>query len=151
MKRILIVSAALVILVAVWYGESRRFFCVSDDKCVTVWKTYGNLCYIIPGKYYGILRPSDNFIKTSNTNNLTIYFSNEIPNGLVYKSENELTIINEKENKFIFYDYTSDTKKYDKILYIPNAVKSNDIKVDADLIYIFIKENFALGKNGKRL
>lgn len=82
---------------------------------------------------------------------MTIYFSNEIPNGLVYKSENELTIINEKENKFIFYDYTSDTKKYDKILYIPNAVKSNDIKVDADLIYIFIKENFALGKNGKRL
>lgn len=53
----------------IWYGETRSFECSDKGKCVTVWKTYGNTCYVIPGKYYGLLAPSsgENYIKTVNT------------------------------------------------------------------------------------
>jgi hypothetical protein len=42
-------------------------------------------------------------------------------------------------------------KKFDAILYIPNAKKNNDIKSNARLMDIFIQEDYALDKDGKKL
>lgn len=151
MKRVMLYFSIFILLIVGWYGESRSFFCLDNGKCITVWKTYNNVCYIIPGKYYGLLKPSENVIESSNNNNLTIYFTSELPNAFVYKSEQELKINNSKKGEFIFYDYNSDVKKFDTILYIPNAKKNNDIKSNAQLIDVFIRDNFALDKDGKRL
>jgi len=57
MKRKLLFFALGITLLVTWFGESRKFFCLEDGNCVTVWKTF-NGCYIIPGKYYGIVKPS---------------------------------------------------------------------------------------------
>ena len=151
MKRILIVFATLFFLGAVWYGESRKFYCLDNGECITVWKTYNNVCYIIPGRYYGILKPSENFIESTNTNFLTIYFTSEIPNGIVYKSEEPLRITNASKYKMIFYDYNSSIQKFDSILYKPHAKRNNDIKDDAWLMDLFIQENYVLDKTGKHL
>jgi hypothetical protein len=73
MKRLLLIFSILIIVVLIWYGESRKFFCLNNSKCVTVWKTYNNVCYIVPGKYYGLIKPSSrSYIKTTNVNNLDI-------------------------------------------------------------------------------
>jgi hypothetical protein len=151
MKRVILYFSIFIISIVGWHGESRRFFCVDNDKCITVWKTYNNVCYIIPGKYYGLLKPSGNVMESSNNNNLTIYFTSQLPNAFVYKSEQELKISNNKKDEFIFYDYNSDFKKFDTILYIFNAKKNNDLKQNAQLLDIFIRDNFALDRDGKRL
>ena len=87
MKRLMLYFSIFTLLIMGWYGESRSFYCLDNGKCITVWKTYNNVCYIIPGKYFGILKPSKNVIESSNNNNLTIYFTSELPDAFVYKSE----------------------------------------------------------------
>jgi len=70
------IASSFILLIAlflVWFDQSRSFYCLSNDKCITVWKRLGNECYIIPGKYYGILKPSD-YVKTTNDNALTLIY-----------------------------------------------------------------------------
>lgn len=151
MKRVILYFTISLFLILSWYGESRSFFCLDNGNCITVWKTYNNTCYIVPGKYYGLLKPLENVIKSSNNNNVSIYYSIDLPNAFVFKSEQELEIYNNNKNEFVFYDYKSDVKKFDTILYMPNAKKSSDLKSNAQLIDVFIGDNFSLDKNGKRL
>jgi hypothetical protein len=151
MKRILLSFGLVITLVVIWFGESRRFFCLEDGNCVTVWKTYNNVCYIIPGKYYGIVKPSEQHIESSNTNLISIYFSKELPNAFVFKSSGEVKIYDRGKREFSFYDYEKDTSRFDKILYMPNAVKRVDIKADAGLMDIDIREDYATDKFGKKL
>ena len=145
------ILAIVVAIILSWYGESRKFYRLDDGTSVTVWKTYNNICYIIPGRYYGILKPSDNFIESSNLNFLTIYFSSELPNALIFKSEEPLKVSNASKEKMTFYAYESNKRKFDSILYLPNAKRNNDIKSDAQLLDIFVLENYAMDKNGKYL
>jgi hypothetical protein len=151
MRRALIFFSIFGSLILLWYGESRKFFCLDNGSCVTVWKTYNNVCYIIPGRYFGLITPSDNFIKSSNNNFLTIYFTNELPNALIYKSEQTVDVKNGHKNEYTFYDYNSDTQKFDSLLYIANAKKNNDIKGNAGLIDVIVGEYYALDKRGKHL
>lgn len=58
---------ALVSAFLLWLGQRRTFLCVGDGRCVTVWKTYGNKCYLVPGKYYGVTEPECSHATTSNT------------------------------------------------------------------------------------
>jgi len=151
MKRILLFFALGITLLVIWFGESRKFFCLEDGNCVTVWKTFFNVCYIIPGKYYGIVKPSEQYIESSNTNLITIYWSRELPNAFVFQSSGEVKAYDGSNHKFTFYDYTKDTSRLNKILYGPNAVKRADIKTDAGLMDIDIRENYATDKSGKKL
>lgn len=150
MKKI-IIFIILLTSAATWYGESRKFFCSENGQCVTVWKTYNNICYIIPGKYYGVTKPSKNFMESTNTNSLTVFFTNEMPNAFIFLSEQDLKIYNTDTRKFIFYDYNLNKEKFHNILYKPDAKKANDIKQNAALIDIYILENYATDKNGKKL
>jgi len=54
------------IIGTIWSNQSRSFYCLSENRCVTVWKRTDGYCYIIPGKYYGIFEPKDNYVKTDN-------------------------------------------------------------------------------------
>jgi hypothetical protein len=151
MKKIFLFSSLLLIPILIWYGESRRFFCLDNGDCITVWKTYNNVCFIIPGKYYGIVRPSNNYIESSNTNLLTVYFSPELPGALVVQSGQGVKINNENMHEFAFYKYETDTGRFNNILYMPDAKKRSDMKAGARLMDIDIRENYALDKDGKKL
>ena len=148
MKKILIVLAVLVVVSLAWYGESRKFLCLDNGKCITLWKTFNNVCYIIPGKYYGPLGPSTNYLQSTNTNNIMVFFSAGLPNAFVFKSEQPLKI---NKDGFDFLDYSSDEKKFDSIFYIPNARTVQDVKGDVQYLDISIRENYATDKNGKRM
>ena len=135
---------------AIWYGESRKFFCLGGGRCVTVWKTYNNVCYIIPGRYYGIVRPSDTYIQAANTTLLTIYFSPELPRAFVFQSWLPLKVIN-AHHEFEFYNYYEDTSRFLKMLYLPNAQKRGDMRPGAGLMDIDVHENYATNKDDKLL
>lgn len=51
--------------------DYKRHFISNTDKTkyFTIWCRYGNNCYIVPGKYYGVFPPSNNYIKTVNYRN----------------------------------------------------------------------------------
>lgn len=144
----LLYCLAVLALCLIMYGESRKFYCFEKDRCITVWKTFGNTCYIIRGNYYGLWLPNS-FIETSNVNNLTLYFTDRLPSSLVYKSEQPVLIrkFGDEEN---FYDFNSDSKKFDDMLYEVTASKNNEVKDGVTMVDLFIRENFAIDKNGKR-
>jgi hypothetical protein len=98
-----------------------------------------------------MLIPTKNFIESTNDNNLTVYFTSEMPHAFIFKSEQSFTINNDDKRKCVFYDYNQDTSKFDAIFYIKNAKKNSDIKNNAQLIDIFIHDNFAIDKLGRKL
>lgn len=155
--KIIGVVLLLIVVLLVWFDQSRTFYCLSEDKCVTVWKRLGNKCYIVPGKYYGIFKPSDNYIKTTNVNPLvgnnyfTFYFTEEMPNTLIYRSKSTFEVYNGDKQKFLLIDYDSDVEKYKEVLYVPDAKKVNDLKENANFISLDTKENYATDKSGKKL
>lgn len=155
--KIMGVIVILIVVVSVWAEQSRSFYCLSERKCITVWKRSGNICYIIPGKYSGIFKPSDNYIKTTNVNPLvgnnyfTFYFTEEMPNTLIYRSKSTFEVYNGDKQKLLLIDYDSDVEKYKEVLYIPDAKKVNDLKENVNLISLDTKENYATDKSGKKL
>lgn len=151
MKKILLFLTIIIISTVVWFGESRKFFSLENGEYITVWKTYNNVSYVIPGKYYGITKPSKRFIESSNTNYITIYHSAELPNAFIFQSSEEVKVNNVVKNDVVFYDYTKDTSRFDKILYVANPKNRSDLKTGAELMNINIHENYATDKTGKKL
>lgn len=151
MKKIAAFILGVIVLSAVWYGESRKFFCLSNGRCITVWKTYNNTCYIIPGKYYSPSKPSLNYIESTNTNGLTFFFTDALPNTWIYSSEQNIKANNDNRSKWVFYDYSSNKKKFDGILYKPKAQKFSDIKENVELIEVYVLGNYATDKKGKKI
>jgi hypothetical protein len=151
MKRIFLFLVLLLFALIIWVSESRKIYCLRNGDCVTVWKTYNRTCYIIPGKYYGIVRPSGPYMESPISNLLTIFFSTELPKKVIFQSSEEVKINNVVKNEFTFYDYTKDTSRFDKILYTPNPKNRTDLKADAEMIDINILENYATDKSGKKL
>lgn len=142
---------AFISLFFILYGESRKFFCLSDGKCITVWKTYNNVCYIIPGKYYGIVRPSSHsFIQTTNNNILDIIWI-ENSDDLIINSDNDSNIIvknSSQGTKFIKYNIN---KVYNDSSFTYIDGPYHRYKKSVNYLNIFISENYAVGKNGKKL
>ena len=137
----------LFVLIIFWIAEERKFYCLSEGKCVTVWKNIGGRCYIIPGKYYGVFVPVKNYIQTSNVNNITIYWNTYFQDKIILRCDNDCEIKNNPNDSMIIkFD-----KQIKKILYEPKTIQFDDLANDTEMIAIFIKENFALDKKGKKL
>ncbi|MBL7737358.1 MAG: hypothetical protein JNL51_18005 [Chitinophagaceae bacterium] len=150
------ICAVLFFLAALltWLDQSRSFYCLSENKCITVWKRLGDKCYVIPGKYYGVFKPT-NYIKTTNTQYLTIYFSSDVPNKMIVRNQGSSTgekggydIVNNLPENFDIVEYS---EEYRAILYKPDAIKFKDVKSNTDYLTINIKENYSTDKIGKKI
>jgi hypothetical protein len=158
MKKVLgIISILIVIVVSVslYYKQSRDFYCLPDDKCVTVWKRVGGVCYVIPSKYYDVMKPSNDFIETTNTQYLTLYFLAGSSQVLVVKNEGTsqgfkggFKIHNALKNKVTILDYSESSQS---LIYKPNAQTHSDVSPGVELLNLDIFENYATDKNGKKL
>jgi hypothetical protein len=64
--KIWIVGLIFIVGVSVYLAFVKRHFIYSRDesKVITIWPVLGNTCYIIPGKYFGLVPPETNYIKT---------------------------------------------------------------------------------------
>lgn len=150
MKKISVIFLIIILFILIWYGESRKFFCLEGDKCVTVWKTYNNVCYIVPGKYYGIVRPSSyNYIQTTNINDLDIIWKVN-SDSIIVNSDDTTFIVNNSSKGIKIIKYNLN-KKYNDSLLTSFDGKYHRYKKDVDYVSIFIKENYAIDKNGNKL
>jgi len=151
MKKLLLCFSVIVAIALIWGGESRRFYCIGNSKCVTVWKGFGNVCCIIPGRYYGIIIPADDYIETTNSNLLTLYFTDKMPKVIIFQSMGLMKIKNADTTKVIFKDFNTDTAMFESLLYPPDSKKRSDMSGGAQLVDIVVHEFYAVDKDGKHL
>jgi len=117
MRKIIIYTLFVIVVLAIWYGESCKFFCLTNGKCITVWKTFNDKCYIIPSKYFGLLPPARGRILTSNTNAVSIFFVESLSSCIIYQSDDTVEAKASLTNDIIFFDYYSDEKRFSKLVY----------------------------------
>ncbi len=145
----------LIIFFLVWFDQSRSFYCLSSGECVTVWKRLGNNCFVIPNKYYGIFKPSSSFIETSNSQYLTLYFTDKLPKKIIVRNQGssnsqkgKYTINNEEKSSWRIVEYSDEYKSQ---IYNPDALKFNDIKTGVKYIDLNIKQDYATNKTGEKI
>ena len=127
----------------------KSIYCISDDRCVTVWKRENGEVYIILGEYKGKKVPPDNYVKMTN-----VMFSYI---DVIFKQENKLLIslgdkadIEEKSSNGLIELYR-DNKAFNDSLYTYFDGRYRKYKENVDFISIDIKENYATDKTGKKL
>jgi hypothetical protein len=150
----ILIGLILILSVLIGFDQSRTFYCLSENQCVTVWKRLGNKCYIIPGKYYWIASPSDNYIETSNTQYLTLYFSDKLPKKIVVRNQGNSSgkdgykIKSHANEDWELLEYS---ERYRLILYHTLARKFNDVQFTTNYMNLYIEESYCTDKSGRKL
>jgi hypothetical protein len=134
MKKLILGSIIFFGLFFAWFGLSRKFICLDDNTCITVWKTFGNVCYLIPGKYYGIFSPTKDHIKTKNTALIELYFPELLPNTIIYRCTESVTIKNNTPEILVFKNFYSNDSTFQELLFDKTPQK----KLNGGLNFIFI-------------
>jgi hypothetical protein len=84
---------------------SKQVYRIEHNKFITVWKRFGGDCYIMPYRYYGLILPNDNYIKTDNASQFQFYFLENSPNVIVIRTSNKYVFKNKKGSlKVINFD-----------------------------------------------
>jgi len=164
LKRMLKISTVIILgflLFTIIYTLNSRgiksYYCLSNGKCVTVWKRTNGEVYIIPGKYGSNNKPTVSHIRTINKQFVTLYFSNEIElsykiivrdEGNLESSQKGYTIENDIKGEWEILEFSD---SYKSILYEPNAIKFKDVKESTNYLTINIQENYATDKSGNKL
>ena len=138
----------LVVLLFVFLiiDQHREVYCISEDKCVTVWKRIGGTCYIVPYKYYGIFKPINNYIVTTNSSNIGIIWKNS--KEVIAQIDEESTIINDSNDDIKILNYKANNKVYDS-LYTYKDGHYLKYKKDVQYISISILENYVMTDDGR--
>jgi len=147
--KLLFTAVALLLFLLIWFDQSRSFYCIDSKHCVTVWKRLGGVCYIVPRKYYGILKPSDNYIKTDNNNIITILWE-ENTNNIIIDGVDSFAIKNKNDNQYLMIDYSSNKNYFDSSLTTFDG-QYHRYKDSIYRIDINIFEGYATDNKGRRL
>lgn len=134
-----------IISLLIWYGESRKFFKLTNGEYVTLWKTFGNISFIVPGKYYGLLPPSGNHLRTSNINSLSIYLKHDNIDTIYFNSLSDYTVNNSNKDDPFMIDLMVSTNQNARIFL--EKVKPEDFE-SWSMLRFDIRENYAMDEKG---
>lgn len=135
MKKVFNLILAVMIIFCVLYvaiDQSRSFYKLEEGKEVTVWKRIGGKCYVVPYKYYGVIKPSSCAIETVNTGGVTLIWYN---GRLIVNTDSEKKII--KGGDCILEDYMNNEDENDSI-FLWNDNGTNKLKSDLKYLSIYI-------------
>ena len=145
----LLVLLILIVVGSICSEQTRSFYCLSEGKCVTVWKRSGDICYIVLDKYYGIFKPTDNYIKTSNTAFVDVIWTED--NRLLIDTDDNVEIVQpHSNNKFVIDRYSNDKVINDsRYTYFDGKYDRYNEKVN--YIRLYVKENYATDRANKKI
>lgn len=152
-KKILAITVlgifVLMIISTLMSDGVKSIYCLSDDKCVTVWKRTNGEVYIILGEYKGKKVPSDNYVKMTNVmfNYIDVIFKQE--NKLLISLGDKANVEQKSSNGLI--ELYRDNKAFNDSLYTYFDGRYRKYKENVDFISIDIKENYATDKTGKKI
>lgn len=120
--KVLVVMFLAIGMLYLWLDQSRSFYCLSDGKCVTVWKRVGGICYIITEKYYGLFEPKE-YIETENLNAITLLIDSQSTYDYILSNDygKRLEIIAPNAN--IKYFPYADRDDFKRSYYLDNKIK----------------------------
>lgn len=133
----------------IWLDQNRSFYCLDNNKCITVWKRIGGSCFVIPGKYYGVIKPSDNYILTTNTSMLDIIWEKE-PSHIIVSKDETSEIKNNSRDKIHIEDYQVKKEHYDSIYTFFDG-RILRYKKETVFMSLFIVDNYATDSSGNKL
>jgi len=145
-KKLLFILVVLVVIVFA-YGESRKFLHLDDGKYVTVWKTYDDVCYIVPGRYYGLLKPSvlSTYIKTTNRSTGVDIIWKKESDTLLAQVDSNSQIFNGRSDKVVIVNYNLNQRLNDSLYtYFDNKLKVRRYKKGINILSIPINDMGAL-------
>jgi hypothetical protein len=157
-------------LLVIWFLEGRRFYCLENGKCITLWKFSNGTSYIMPYKYYGLTKPSDNYVETKSIGYIDIFWTDSLPNVVLFGVSPDsvlLRVVNKCTDKIILSNlYVSDEelginllqdanagkikKKYLNVLYNENAKKISEAKPEVSYMLVDISWCTVLGKKSSK-
>ncbi len=142
-KFIFYFSSVLFLLVLL-VDQKRKVHCISDNKCVTVWKRIGGTCYVMPYKYYGLFRPRDCYIITTNSSDIGFIWKNK--KEIIVHVDEEATIVDNSTKKIKILDYEANYEIYDSIFTYKDGYYRR-YKKNVQRIGISILENYCVNCN----
>lgn len=153
MKKTLKIFVLIIIVIGsifIWYDQNRSFFKATNGEYITMWKRVGGICYLIPGKYYGITKPKDGYVEMPTLAYLTVYYSDKLPNIILLRKESnyDYKAYDPVNKVYLFDDYILNIEKYRQIIYKVDATAFKDINNDASYLSINILEGYATDETG---
>ena len=151
----IIISCVLVALVIypLLYDGIKNTYCLSNDKCVTVWKRGNGDVYVIAGKHKGYKEPSDNYVKLTDAYSSTYWFVH-----VIFTENDKLIVfaINDKKNIEVkssanIVELYEDQVELNDSLYTYFDGEYRRYKKGVNFISINIKENYATDKTGEKI
>jgi hypothetical protein len=150
-KKILIatilVSISFAIVLMYNLDQSRSIYCLSSEKCITVWKRLGGKCYIIPEKYYGRKSPTGAYLKTSNTDVLHVIWQED--NSILVTSSEEL-IYTQSTSEMKIKLYEKNKAVYDSLFTWQNG-NYRKYKKGVSYLSIDVEENYVRNNEGQKV
>ena len=147
--KIIGVVVFLIVILSVWAEQSRSFYCLSEGKCVTVWKRSSNKCYIVLDKYYGLFKPTNNYVKTTNTAFIDIIWTDD--NRLLIDTEDDAEITQPSSDKNLTIELYTDNKTTNDSLYTYFDGRYKRYNENVKYTRLYIKENYATNKRNKKI
>lgn len=131
---------------------SKSFYCLSEDKCITVWKKGNNSAFIIRGKYDSAKTPSDDYVKLINITNAVDWYASIIftkDDKLLVDVVDDNTKVISKSSKGVIELYNN-KKTLNDSLYTYFDGKYRRYRNKVEYISIDIKENYITDKTDKK-
>ena len=141
----------ILFLLLIWYGEKRKFYEVSTGNWITIWKTYGGRCFLIPGKYYGVWPPSNDVLEIKTGTDLTLFFSSELPQVVGYRTPKKVRVKNSNSSKIQFYHYEEDPTRFDSLFYFTADSPGKKVRNTTEMMVIYSADDVVIDKNGNKL
>lgn len=153
MKKIAVITLSLILIIIIWIGLERDVYRLGKNNIITIWKTYGNRCYVVSGKYIGLIPPTlRNHMVMTNRNQFTIFLTPDIPNGIIVQDLGRtIKFMNYDSHDPFFVDYYSDSSRLNKILFQDSVINVNRLKKHVIFFDANIKEGYVMDMNGRTL
>jgi hypothetical protein len=159
MKKTAFFISSILLVAAIWVlynkfiehpdyrRDSRHFFCMGNGHCITMWRTRSGICYVIPGKYSGLSRPtSGSYITSPFTRSMDIIWPKNTDNIIVNLEDPKSQIIHKSPNGINIISYNVN-KKYNDIVFLYYDGSYYRFKKSVDFMSLDIKEEHANSKN----
>jgi hypothetical protein len=147
---IAIITLVIIFFIIVYlynWDQSRSIYCLTPEKCITVWKRLGGKCFIIPEKYFGRKRPTGAYIKTTNTDRLDVIWKND--NSILVNSK-ENAIYLQSTSKMRIKLYQEDKDVYDS-LYTFLDGSYRKYREGVNFLSVDVKENYVRDNKGQKV
>ena len=107
-----IIIIAIVLIVYFFLFQKRDIYRIGKDTYVTTWKQWNGNTFVMPYKYYGLIKPKTDYILVSTGCSLGLFFVND--SIIIFSNElfERIPEINFSRAKTFYFNVNENNSKY---------------------------------------